>query len=57
MSWTSALLAIAASWGAPLTDSPWNILLVIFAIACIMMATATFAIWFTRMKAERDQDR
>jgi hypothetical protein len=56
ITWTCALLALAAAWGAMLTGSPWNILLVLLAVLGIVAATATFAIWFSRMRAERDQD-
>jgi heme/copper-type cytochrome/quinol oxidase subunit 2 len=56
IAWTCALLALAAAWGAMITDTPWNILLVLLAVLGIVAATATFAIWFARVKAEADQD-
>lgn len=57
IAWTTALLAVASAWGATFADSPWDILLVILAVLGIMAATATFAIWFSRIKAEQDDDQ
>jgi uncharacterized membrane protein YdfJ with MMPL/SSD domain len=50
------LLALAAAWGAMITDTPWNILLLLLAVLGIVATTATFAIWYARVKAEADQD-
>ena len=56
IAWTTSLLAVAAAWGATVTDSPWDILLVILAVLGIMAAAASIAILVARIKAESGDD-
>lgn len=50
------MLTLLAAWGALITKSPWNILLVLLAVLGILAATATLTLWFSRVKAEANQD-